>query len=188
MFTVPDWPSTATGTKLENGSWRWMMSKASSCSIRVMRGRSQTDTETLPMEPRLGIGTGLPIGMNLSVFDLLWPGCRSNYSDGMSPAIELGGKLANMAVDPPLGRPIVRGNDSDFESPFGNRAAGLMWCVAHDGRAPQRSCSLGWAVIGPHPPPSPKGWLATRPSTSGPDSSIPTMKSSTICLASSSVC
>ena len=56
---------TLTGTAPEKGSWTWTTSKASWSRRDLMRGRSQRDREILAMEPPLGTGTALPIGMKL---------------------------------------------------------------------------------------------------------------------------
>ena len=69
MFTELTEPAAAralTVTAPAIGSWRWVTSNASPCSRALMRGRSQTDTETLAIDPPLGTGTTLPIGMKSS--------------------------------------------------------------------------------------------------------------------------
>ena len=65
-FTVSETLRVFNGTKPENGSCRWMMSKASLFRSCFILGLSHTDTETRAMDPLLGMGTGLPIGTKLS--------------------------------------------------------------------------------------------------------------------------
>jgi hypothetical protein len=48
------------------GSWRWIISKFSLSSTAFMVEASLSDMVMRMMEPLLGMGRGLPIGMNLS--------------------------------------------------------------------------------------------------------------------------
>ena len=66
-------------TRLENGLCTWIMSNDSSSTNFLIRGRNHIDRETRAIDPPPGIGTGRPIGMNLSSVTF----CKSEHGPMM---------------------------------------------------------------------------------------------------------